>query len=83
MNNGALECSFNGQYSASITVNRGYLKLADSDSEAKQYINRKLSHAMWIVRAINSRRLTIEKIALAIVSRQENFFNAVRAFWLP
>ena len=72
--NGELICTFNRYYCKGISVNKNYLQLADSDPDAKQYINRKLSQAMWIARAVESRRQTIERIVYFIINRQNSFF---------
>lgn len=71
---GELFCRYNDCYSSRININRGYLSLCDSGKEAKEYIERKLSQAMWVAKAIKSRKDTIEQIANVIVRRQRCFF---------
>ncbi|HWP51096.1 MAG TPA: RNA polymerase factor sigma-54, partial [Clostridia bacterium] len=71
---GVLSCSYNDRYSAHINVNRSYLSLCDKGDEVKDYVERKLSQAMWVAKAIKTRRDTIEQIAEAIVHRQRDFF---------
>ncbi len=71
---GVLSCTYNDRYSAQINVNRSYLALCDKNAEAKDYVERKLSQAMWVAKAIKTRRDTIEQIAEAIVRRQTAFF---------
>lgn len=71
---GALSCRYNDRYSAHINVNRSYLSLCDKGDEVKDYVERKLSQAMWVAKAIKTRRDTIEQIADTIVRRQKNFF---------
>ena len=73
--NGKLGCRFNKQYSASISVNRDYLSLGSSDIATKEYLNRKMSQALWIVNAVQSRQETIERIVSVIVSVQRDFFK--------
>ncbi len=71
---GALSCRYNDRYSAHINVNRSYLSLCEKNDEAKDYVERKLSQAMWVTKAIKTRRDTIEQIAKTIVRRQRDFF---------
>lgn len=71
---GVLSCRYNDRYSAHINVNRSYLSLSDKSDEVKDYVERKLSQAMWVAKAIKTRRDTIEQIAEAIVRRQKDFF---------
>lgn len=71
---GALTCVYNRNYGAQIRINQNYLSMAQSDPGARQYINRKLSQAMWITRVIDSRRQTIERIVNIILEHQKAFF---------
>ena len=71
---GALSCQYNDRFSANININRSYLSLCDKGDEVKDYVERKLSQAMWVAKAIKTRRDTIEQIANVIVRRQRDFF---------
>jgi len=71
---GELICRFNKQYSASISVNRDYLSLGSEDTAAKEYLNRKMSQALWVVNAVQSRQETIERIVSVIIDVQRDFF---------
>lgn len=71
---GVLSCCYNDRYSAQINVNRSYLSLCEKSEEVKDYVERKLSQAMWVAKAIKTRRDTIEQIAEAITRRQTEFF---------
>lgn len=42
--------------------------------QAKQYVSQKLSQALWVVKSIESRRITIERIVESILRRQRSFF---------
>lgn len=75
LEDGGLSCRYNRQYSASLTVNRDYLSLGQEDSSAKEYLNRKMSQALWVVRAVQSRQETIEKIVDVILEEQKPFFT--------
>lgn len=67
-------CTYNRQYNASVSVNRAYLEMAQDDPQAKQYVSQKLSQALWVVKSIESRRITIERIVESILRRQRSFF---------
>lgn len=73
---GRLVCTYNKQYHASIRVNDSYLALAAEDQNARQYVNRKMSQALWVVKAIDSRRQTIERIVEVLLERQQAFFRS-------
>lgn len=74
LENGALACRYNDNSCAHLNINKSYLRLADADGETKEYVENKLSQAMWMVKAVQSRRETIEKTAQVIVRRQQGFF---------
>lgn len=76
-------CIYNKQYNAGISINHGYLKMAEEDTQARQYINQKLSQAVWTIKAIESRRMTIERISDAIVKRQRMFFTELNGELIP
>ncbi len=70
-----LSCACNRRGTASVSVNRSYLELEGQDEDAKEYLNRKLSQAMWVVRAVQSRQETIERIVGVILEEQADFFT--------
>jgi len=72
---GRLVCAYNRRSCAAITVNRGYLALGEEDESAREYLARKMSQAMWVVRAVQSRQETIERIVGVILEEQEDFFT--------
>ncbi len=80
---GNLICTYNKQYNASVSVNRSYLEMAQDDPQAKQYVSQKLSQALWVVKSIESRRITIERIVEAILRRQRAFFVEAHGELLP
>ena len=43
--------------------------------EAKEYIQNKLRSAQWLIRSIDQRRKTIERVTECIVSKQRDFFE--------
>ncbi|MBQ2326109.1 MAG: RNA polymerase factor sigma-54 [Clostridia bacterium] len=73
---GKLSCRFNKQYSASISVNKDYLSLGDHDAAAREYLNRKMSQALWVVNSVQSRQETVERIVSVIIDVQRDFFHS-------
>jgi RNA polymerase sigma-54 factor len=73
---GRLVCTYNRQYLSSLTVNRDYLSLGRDDEDTRVYLNRKMSQALWIVHALQSRQETIERIVGVILEEQAPFFSA-------
>ncbi|EPZ53782.1 sigma-54, DNA binding domain protein [[Clostridium] sordellii ATCC 9714] len=69
-----------------LKINNFYkevLKNSSSDNEAKEFIKNKLNSATNLVKNIQSRNHTVLKIAQAIVSYQEEFFNKGPQFIKP
>ena len=50
-------------------------KAAGEDTEASDYIQDKLRAAVWLIKSIENRQKTIEKVANAIVRNQPEFFK--------
>ncbi|MFB0516221.1 MAG: RNA polymerase factor sigma-54 [Candidatus Neomarinimicrobiota bacterium] len=44
------------------------------DSEARQFVRRKVEGARWFIQAVQQRRETMVKVMRAIIARQEEFF---------
>jgi RNA polymerase sigma-54 factor len=59
---------------ARININRGYLKLAEGDDEARSYINKKISQAMWVARLVEGRKKTVLRIGEFLCAHQSEFF---------
>ncbi len=53
------------------------------DDNAKEYIQDKLRAAMWLIKSIENRQKTIEKVANAIVKYQPEFFRKGPIFLRP
>lgn len=62
-----------------IKINTDYLKILKSndlkDEKAKEYIKEKLDSAAWLMKNINTRKSTIEKVMKSILKKQEDFFK--------
>ena len=50
------------------------LKEAAGDKETINYLHKKMDSALWLIKGIDQRRQTIQKIAEAIVEKQKDFF---------
>lgn len=48
---------------------------SEQNKEAKDFVNEKLKSALWLIKSIQNRQKTIEKVATSIVRRQQNFFK--------
>jgi len=53
------------------------------DNKAKEYVQDKLRSAMWLIKSIQNRQRTIEKVANAIVRQQKEFFKKGPQFLKP
>lgn len=53
------------------------------DSEARRYVNDKLSSAKWLINTIEQRRKTMVKVMKAIVEEQRDFFDKGIMFLKP
>jgi RNA polymerase sigma-54 factor len=53
------------------------------DEKAKDYIQDKLRSALWLIKSIENRQKTIDKVANAIVKYQPEFFKKGAAFLRP
>lgn len=51
------------------------LSEAAGDQEATEYIKSKMNSAVWLIKGIDQRRRTIQRVAEAIVAHQQDFFK--------
>ena len=61
-----------------LTVNnfyRGMLTNDSCDTDTKRYLEQKLNSALWLIKSIEQRRLTIYRIVEALLRRQRAFFD--------
>jgi RNA polymerase sigma-54 factor len=58
-----------------LKINRFYRSAMMGDKAAKDYIQNKLRSAQWLIRSIDQRRKTIERVTECIVDRQYDFFE--------
>lgn len=60
-----------------LNINNFYKELMrqEKDSSATEFLTEKLNSAMWIIRSIEQRRITIYKVVESILKFQIDFFN--------
>lgn len=62
---------------------RSLLKENKENSEAHEFVQDKLRSAMWLIKSIENRQKTIYKVAISIVSTQQEFFKKGPAYLKP
>lgn len=65
-----------------LTLSPSYRELL-KDGQAGKFLRKKLSSAKWIIRCIEKRTETLEKVAGFLVKRQEDFFESGEAKLQP
>ncbi len=58
-----------------VRLNRAYADAAQSRGNSNQSLSRQLQEARWLLRSIEQRFATIQRVADAIVARQRGFFE--------
>lgn len=60
-----------------LGINQTYRKALsqDDESETRKFVEQRLNSAAWLIRSIEQRRMTLYKVANAIVKRQEEFLH--------
>jgi RNA polymerase sigma-54 factor len=58
-----------------VRLNRAYAEALQSRSSSNQSLSRQLQEARWLLRSIEQRFATIQRVADAIVARQRGFFE--------
>ncbi|MCR4428729.1 MAG: RNA polymerase factor sigma-54 [Caldiserica bacterium] len=71
---GELSVFSNKDYLPRLTLSQTYRELL-KDDQAGKFLRKKLSSAKWIIRCIEKRTETLEKVAGFLVKRQEDFFE--------
>ncbi len=68
-----------------LGINQAYRKALsqDSESETRKFVEHKLNAAAWLIRSIEQRRMTLYKVANAIVEKQEDFLRRGIRFLKP
>jgi RNA polymerase sigma-54 factor len=58
-----------------LKISGFYRAAMKGDAQAKEYIQNKLRSAQWLIRSIDQRRKTIERVTDCIVEKQKDFFE--------
>lgn len=82
---GELNIKLNDEGVPRLKVSKLYQSLlkAGADDATNDYVQDKLRAAMWLIKSIENRQRTIEKVAHAIVKYQPEFFKKGAAFLKP
>jgi RNA polymerase sigma-54 factor len=61
-----------------LSINRFYRQMLQDGEQAgaQRYIQEKLNSAMWLIKSIEQRRMTLYKVTQAIVEEQQAFFKS-------
>lgn len=62
---------------------KSLLQQPNQDSKSKEFVKDKLRSAVWLLKSIENRQKTIEKVANAIVKFQPDFLSRGREFMRP
>jgi RNA polymerase sigma-54 factor len=54
-----------------------------ADDEASKYVQEKLNSALWLIKSVQNRQKTINKVAQSIVKQQQEFFKKGPRFLKP
>jgi RNA polymerase sigma-54 factor len=66
-----------------LKISSFYRTAIKGDRDAKEYIQNKLRSAAWLIRSIDQRRKTIERVTECIVEKQRDFFEKGIEFLKP
>jgi len=66
-----------------LKISSFYRTAMKGNTAAREYIQNKLRSAQWLIRSIDQRRKTIERVTECIVSRQSEFFEKGVEFLKP
>lgn len=76
---GELKVKLNDDGVPRLKISKLYQNLikkgAAGDDEASEYVQDKLRSALWLIKSIENRQKTIEKVAIAILKYQPEFFK--------
>lgn len=62
---------------------RNLIKQGQKNDETSEYVQDKLRSAMWLIKSIENRQRTIEKVAIAVLKYQPEFFKKGAAYLKP
>jgi RNA polymerase sigma-54 factor len=76
--NGSYDVRLADENSPQLSISRSYQKLLrnkQTDPTAREYIQRKIQSARWLIESIEQRRNTLLKVARAIIEHQKDFLD--------
>ncbi len=73
--NGRLEVILNDSTMPRLHISKLYHQHRQLDSDCRKYIEQHVSSALWLIRSIEQRRLTLLKVVNEIVRQQEDVFR--------
>lgn len=77
----------NDSFLPRLTVNKTYSmilnKVSQADESTKSFVENKMNQALWIMRSIEQRRMTIYRVTEALLKKQIDFFNKGIMFLKP
>jgi len=66
-----------------LSISRFYDKLLQQEGDVKKYIQDKMNSALWLMKCIEQRRMTIHRVTEAIVKEQQAFLEKGIAYLKP
>lgn len=83
--NGKFVVVSNERNSYSLKINAHYYQMLKSktDCETSNYLNDKYQAALWLLKSIEQRRMTIFRIAQELIKKQKDFFNKGIKYLIP
>lgn len=67
-----------------LRINPYYKKMArDTDGDARKFIEGRIGSALWLIRSIEQRRQTLQKVMQTIIKLQADFFDIGSRHLLP
>jgi RNA polymerase sigma-54 factor len=84
--NGAYQVRLAEEYSPQLSISRDYQKLLrnkETDPATREYIQKKIQSARWLIESIEQRRNTLLRVARAIIEHQKDFLDKGPEFIEP
>lgn len=66
-----------------LSISSQYKEFIQQEGQVKKYIHEKMNAAMWLIKSIEQRRMTMYKVTEAIVKEQKEFFEKGIAYLKP
>lgn len=74
---GEYQVELNGRASPALTINERYYQMMKNaeEEEASEFLRSKFQSALWLIKAVERRRMTLERITREIAKRQSEFLE--------